>query len=277
MVTILEALEREFPDSSRTSLRSWIQEGRVSVGGKIIRDPRKECPVGERPVLGHRTIQGSGDAEGIALRTLYRDPFLMMIHKPTGVLSVAAAYEKERSVHRILESQLRCRVFPVHRIDRETSGVLCFALKEETQALLKDLFAAHCLTRRYAAVVEGRCPQEGGQWYSWLLEDPVSYHVREVSPGTRGAQEAITHYETIELGRGRSLLRLTLETGRKHQIRVQAAAAGHPIVGDPRYGSSERRMALHAEFLGFNHPNLGHWIEAFSPAPIAFRTKILRA
>lgn len=267
---LFDALMTEFPDSSKATLRQWLSTGRVLVRGQVVRDPKAAIAEGERPTLGLRSVRASPGGGAVTIPLLYRDAALLMINKPAGLLSVAAAYERERSAHAILEQQLRTTVYPVHRLDRETSGVLCFALQLEAQQVLKQRFAEHALQRQYVAVVEGRLEDREGEWRSWLKEDGVSYQVSVASPHDPDAHEAVTLYEVMKEGRHRSLLRLTLHTGKKHQIRVHCAQAGVPVVGDGRYGHADRRLALHAEYLGMEHPLSDRWIEGRVPSPPMF-------
>jgi tRNA pseudouridine32 synthase/23S rRNA pseudouridine746 synthase/23S rRNA pseudouridine1911/1915/1917 synthase len=161
------------------------------------------------------------------------------------------------------------QIFAVHRIDRETSGCLLFARGKEAEGKLKELFEKHALKRVYFAIVEGRMQKKVGTWQSRLLE-LESLHVVESDTG----REAITHFSVLKHSPKYTYLKLTLETGRKHQIRVHCSAAGYPVLGDTRYGASEdpiRRMCLHARHLELVHPFTGKMLMIESPVPTAFK------
>jgi 23S rRNA pseudouridine1911/1915/1917 synthase len=270
--TLLERLKTLFPDSSTSSIREWLRVGRVKLNGQMETDGRTLVQPTDRIELGQRAVVAPlRSGASLALPILHRDPHLVIIDKPAGLLSVAAAYEQEQCARALLQQQLRGEVLAVHRLDRETSGVLCFARSAPAQQGLKDLFAAHELTRSYVAVVDGHLEQREGTWECWLWEDPQSYQVRPCEPNRHGAQYAVTHYRVLQEGPARSLLELKLETGRKHQIRVHCAMAGCPVVGDPRYGAPGPRLALHAQLLALQHPIFHEMVSASSPSPAWFR------
>lgn len=247
--TIEEFLIRENPTVSKSSIREWIAQERISINGQnISRGASLES--GDEIRLGARIARG---AQGI--RILFRNSDLVVIDKPARLLSVAAAYEKELCALQLLRDEQKLgEFFAVHRLDRETSGLLCFARNLQAQKFLKERLADHEVQREYLAVIEGSPSERYGSWESWLWEDPVSYQVFPLKEFREGAQWAVTHYEVAKCVGSRTLLRIRLETGRKHQIRVHCAAAGFPIVGDPRYGRSARRLGLHAERLILPHP-----------------------
>jgi 23S rRNA pseudouridine1911/1915/1917 synthase len=276
-LSLLERLKLLHPDSSTSTLRGWLQQGRVTVDGRVERDPRKTVSEKQVVELQNRTVVAPlRSGASLSIPILYRDPHLVIIEKPAGLLSVAAAYEKEECARALLQRQLRGEILPVHRLDRETSGVLCFARTPEMQEALKDLFAAHDLERQYVAVVEGHLNAAEGTWDCWLKEDPVSYQVHVCSPAKEGGQRAITHYRVLEEGPFRSLLELTLETGRKHQIRVHCAEAGVPVLGDPRYGQEGGRLALHAQLLALRHPIFHEMVIVRSDRPRWFSQALHR-
>jgi 23S rRNA pseudouridine1911/1915/1917 synthase len=268
---LLERLRLEFPDSSTTTLRDWLKQGRVLVDGVVSTDARQLVPDPAAVSLAQRAVVARlRTGSEMAIPILHRDPELIVINKPAGLLSVAAAYEKEECARALLQKQLHGQVLPVHRLDRETSGVMCFARTEAAQHGLKERFASHDLRRQYVAVLDGHLQNMQGSWSTWLWEDPVTYQVREVHDAIPGAQHAITHFEVLREGAVRSLVRLTLETGRKHQIRVHCAAAGAPVVGDSRYGHAGPRLALHAQLLELVHPVYNELLSISAPYPESF-------
>ena len=152
---------------------------------------------------------------------------------------------------------------------------MLFALSEKAYEILKKTFEEHDIVREYTAIVEGHLPDAQGVWESYLYEDE-NYVVRETSDLTRG-RLAITHYEVLQTNKFYSLVKFTLETGRKNQIRVQCKAAGHSIVGDLKYGAVRnpiRRLCLHARWLAFKHPITGKEMQFESPLPKEFKKLI---
>ncbi|MGA7873578.1 MAG: RluA family pseudouridine synthase [Candidatus Binatus sp.] len=200
------------------------------------------------------------------LKIVYRDDDIVVVDKPAGLLSMGSAGEKERTAYRILNEHLKAltnsplqQVFIVHRLDRETSGLMLFARSRPMQAALQKNWKS--VTKKYLAVVEGVPAKTEGTLRDNLAESK-SFKMHRVE---RGGELAITHYRVLRTGRDNSLIELTLETGRKNQIRVQMAGFGHPIVGDRKYGATSdpaRRLALHSCELKFCHPASG--------APMAF-------
>lgn len=250
-IPILDVLTQISPKSSKTTLRSWIKEGRVQVDQQTIKTTASLVLQGQTVTVGNRKKFLN---EGIEI--LYEDQDLVAICKPNSLLSVAAAFEKAETAHAILKAYYHPRhVYVVHRLDQDTSGVMLFALNEHAHAKLKDLFEVHDIERSYTAIVEGVMSSRSGTWKSYLYEDG-QYVVRTTNNPDEG-RLAVTHYQTIAASKKYSWLELKLETGRKNQIRVHCQEAGHPVVGDKKYGGHSgpiKRLALHAHLLAFVHP-----------------------
>lgn len=210
------------------------------------------------------------------LRLVHEDDDLLVIDKPPGLLTIATERERGRTAYRMVSEYVGARehgrrVFVVHRLDRETSGLVCFAKSFAVKRALQAQFAARAVDRGYVAVVEGRMEEASGTLRGRLVEDR-GLRVRPAR-GTGAGKEAITRYRVLEHGRDATLLELTLVTGRRGQIRAQLAALGHPIMGDAAYGSRRdpiHRMCLHAMRLGLRHPRGGS-LRLESPVPPAFR------
>ncbi len=264
---ILEALALFFPESSKTNLRSWIKEGRISVDGMAIKSTTHLVSKGQRIALGTKPYI----VEGL-VPILYEDKHFVVIDKPVGLLSVSTAFEKTETAFGYLKRKYYPRpVYVVHRLDQDTSGVMLFALSTDGLNGLKEIFEKHDLTRQYVAIVEGQVPKEAGTWESYLVEDR-QYVVKSTQDRTKG-ELAITHYRVDATAKGYSLMSLTLETGKKNQIRVHCQEAGHPVAGDKKYGSKGspiKRLCLHAHLLAFNHPITGKPMRFVSPVPTAF-------
>jgi 23S rRNA pseudouridine1911/1915/1917 synthase len=203
---------------------------------------------------------------------LLEDRDLLVVVKPPGLLTIATEKERHRTLYAMLTEHVRrfrnARIFIVHRLDREASGLLVFAKTEEAKHALQEQFQDHSAGRTYLAVVDGRIPQEAFTIESLLAENAAfrCYTTRDATKGKR----AVTHVKVLARTPHRTLVEVRLETGRKHQIRVHLADAGYPIVGDPAYGTGRspiRRMALHGAELVFRHPRSGETVRFAAPLP----------
>jgi 23S rRNA pseudouridine1911/1915/1917 synthase len=208
------------------------------------------------------------------LRLVHEDSAIFVVDKPVGLLTIATESERERTAYRALRDWEQARggrrVFVVHRLDRETSGLLVFARSVAVKHVLQEQFKARTPERVYVARVEGVVRSDTGTLHSRLVADQ-SLRVRPTRDRRRG-KAAISHYRVLERYRDATLLEIQLSTGRRGQIRAQLAALGHPIVGDREYGSRHdplRRVCLHATRLGFDHPD-GRRMVFDSPAPSSF-------
>lgn len=266
-ISLLEALALLSPQSSKTTLREWVQEGRVAVDGRILRKANTQVLAGQIVSIGPKVKYVEGD-----LRVLYEDKDIVVIDKPEGLLSVATDFEQGETAQALLKKYYRSRkIHVVHRLDQETSGVMLFVFNEKAQDKFKDMFAAHRLQREYVAIVEGALEDQEGTWESYLFEDDF-YKVHSTKDESKG-RKAITHFELLNKTRAYSRLKLVLETGRKNQIRVHCQEAGYPVVGDKKYGAHGnpiKRLALHAHLLAFEHPITGKKMKFTSPVPEVF-------
>lgn len=264
---LLDALAQVSPQSSKNTLRSWVKEGRVLVDEMTVKNPSLIVKKDQCVMVGQRKkiLQ-------LGITILYEDRDLVIVDKPSGLLSVATAFEKGETLHAILKKHYHPRkVFVVHRLDQDTSGVMLFAFNQETLDRLKDLFEAHSIERAYTAIVEGKLSSLSGTWQSYQYEDP-QYMVHETSDETKG-RLAITHYKALATSKRYSWLELRLETGRKNQIRVHCQSAGHSVVGDKKYGAQTnplKRLCLHAHLLAFQHPFTKKLMHFDSPIPQEF-------
>jgi len=224
----------------------------VRVNGQVVRRGDVEVAATDRVTLGAPPA-----AFPPALGLVHEDDDLIVIDKPAGLLTIATERERQRTAYRMLRDYVaaepgRQRLFIVHRLDRETSGLLVFAKSDHVKRALQTQFEARSVERVYVAVVEGRVAAATGTLRARVAEDPRSLRVRTTRRG-RGS-EAVTRYRVLERRTHSTVLELTLETGRRGQIRAQLAALGHPIVGDAEHGSRRdpvRRVCLHATRLGF--------------------------
>lgn len=269
--TLSARLRALFPEASGRSLKQWLESGRIELNGRVCRDGRIMVGARDRVVLGTRGRVPFPRGLGL----VHEDAAMVVVDKQPGLLSMATERERERTAYRLLWDYLaaqrpRARPFIVHRLDRETSGLLVFAKSEATKRSLQAQFEARTVERVYVALVRGKVRREAGTLESRLVEDK-SLRVHPTS-GPEG-KTATTSYRVIGHGQDTTLLELSLGTGRRRQIRVQLAAIGHPIVGDREHGGPSgpfRRLCLHAKRLGFVDPTTGKPMRFDSAAPEAW-------
>ena len=265
-MNLLDRLQQLFPESSKTTLRTMLKNDRVRVNGQPERDAKRELAESDRVEVASQAARLDP-----RIRILYEDADLIVIDKAEHLLSVPTDEVRHENAESLLSAYTR--VSHVHRLDRDTSGVLVFAKTTYMRDKLQELFAAHDIDRVYVAIVFGKLREPSGTFRSFLAEDR-DLRVHSVADAKEG-KEAITRYRTIASGRRYSMLELTLETGRRNQIRVHLAEAGHPVVGDTMYGKGRdpelRRLALHARDLGFVHPRTGKKMTFTAEIPRAFR------
>ncbi|MBS0620496.1 MAG: RluA family pseudouridine synthase [Verrucomicrobia bacterium] len=265
LLTVLAGLS---PDSSKNTLRTWVESGRVTVDGKRVERANLLVQPGQEVIVGPKV-----SFVGEEIRILYEDDHLVVLEKPEGLLSVATDFETRATVHHKLKRRYHNRsIFPVHRLDRETSGVMLFAYTPRARDNLKGQFEARSIDKVYYAFVQGILPERQGTWESYLLEDET-YFVKSQEMG----KLAITHYEVLKEKKFLSFLKLKPETGRKNQLRVHTSEAGVPIVGDKKYGATAnpiKRLCLHAQSITFTHPENGKRLTFSVPLPPLF-SKIL--
>jgi 23S rRNA pseudouridine1911/1915/1917 synthase len=269
--TLADRLRALFPDSSGRSLKQWLESGRVEVNGRVARDGRAVVRTHDRVELGGRGRIPFPKGLGL----VYQDEAIVVVDKPARLLTVATERERERTAYRLLWDYLqaqrpRARPFIVHRLDRETSGLLVFAKSPESKQQLQAQFEERTVQRVYTALVKGHLREQSGTLESRLVEDrSLRVHTARGPAG----KTAITRYRVLARGQDTTLLELSLDTGRRRQIRVQLAGFGHPIVGDREHGGPGgqfRRLCLHATRLGFIHPGSGKAMRFESAAPAAW-------
>ena len=261
---------------SRKQAKDLLRFGMVSVPRYIWVKHDTRLEPGDIVTIAKRKPAAVSNSELHGLKIIHLDDAIVVVDKPAGLLSMGSEREKERTAHRLLNEHLKAmngrrgqQAFIVHRLDRETSGLMMFARSEAVQKALQEKWKA--VTKRYQAVVEGEPPESSGTLADRLAET-ASLMVRRVQTG---GELAITHYRILRRRGTRSLLELTIETGRKHQIRVQLAGAGCPVLGDRKYGApndSARRLALHSCELIFAHPISGEPIRFRSVLPAGLRS-----
>ena len=270
---LLAFLFTSWPETKKKQIRTWLKFGSVTVNGKTVTQFDHKLKPGDAVAIRQKGLAAPNTELPSGIRIRHEDDAVLVIEKPEGLLSIASPSEPERTVYASLTDHVRKgnkfgreRVWIVHRLDRETSGLMVFAKNEAAKQALQEGWEA--VEKKYLAVVEGGPPKEAGTFDSHLDEsNPLKVYVAEENPRTR---RALTQYRVTKKGKKTSLLELTLETGRRHQIRVQLAEAGCPIVGDKKYGAETnpiRRIALHATSLRFPHPVTQKEMSFQSPLP----------
>jgi len=273
------ALAELFPDFSRSRLQQWVKDGRCTVNGKPGRNKDKLVG-GERvEVVAEFEDQVEPHPQDIPLDLVFEDDQMLIVNKPPGLVVHPAAGNPDGTLQNaLLHHDISLRELPragiVHRLDKDTSGLLVVARTPAAHHYLVDELQARRIHREYRAIVTGVMVAGG------TVDAPVGRHPtqRTRMAVTHGGKPAVTEYRVLERFRGHTLLQLKLDTGRTHQIRVHMAHIGYPIAGDPLYGGrlkmpagateslreglhAFRRQALHAFRLGLHHPSTGQWME----------------
>lgn len=248
----------------RSGLLQLLSQERVSYDGFVVTAPHKVIQKEAKVEIGPRLQFMRKD-----VKVLFNDDNLVVVEKPAGLLSVETETSFRKSLHAVLKEEFRPHlVYVVHRLDRDVSGVMLYAKNQKSFASLKKQLAERTLKREYGALVSGVMEEKEGTWETYLVED-THLNVRSSYTG----ELARTHYKVLKRGKKATLLKIDLDTGRKHQIRVHCKEAGHPLVGDKRYGGHPSdRLMLHATRLTFVHPVTGKTMVFTRPLPEVFTT-----
>jgi len=269
-------------DQSRTTIKSLLVHQQVTIRKQVIRQYNYQLKQGEEVTI--HWGKGKTTLKDPQLKIVFEDKYLIVVDKAAGLLSIATQKERIRTAYSILSEYVKQqnagnKIFVVHRLDRETSGLMLFAKDPDIQYEMQHNWKYAVKQRRYTAVVEGKLETGDGSGigsitsYLWESKALIVYASQNPEEG----QEAITHYRIVKGNDDFTLIDLELETGRKNQIRVQMNSIGHPLVGDIKYGghvSSLKRLALHANVLSFVHPATGEEHNFESPAPTSFATLV---
>ncbi|MBP1970658.1 tRNA pseudouridine32 synthase/23S rRNA pseudouridine746 synthase/23S rRNA pseudouridine1911/1915/1917 synthase [Virgibacillus natechei] len=275
---LLPFLLESMSNRSRNSVKSILTRGQVTVDDHIETKHNYSLSAGQTvTILKNKAAVKESALIGMSI--LHEDEDIIVINKEAGLLSIATEKEKKQTAHHQLMEYVRRedpqnRIFVVHRLDKDTSGVMMFAKSEKAKRTLQDAWKENVKERTYVALVEGEVAKEKGYVSSWIKESKT--HLMYSSPTRNDGQHAITHYQVIRSNKDFSLLDVQLETGRKNQIRVHMQDLGNPVVGDKKYGSKQniiRRLGLHAKVLAFTHPTTGELLRFEAKVPKSFLVK----
>ena len=272
---LLAFLLENVKGQSRNKVKQTLQGRGIRVDGKTVTQFDFALEPGMRVDVS-RTKRNNLLLRNRYVKLVYEDKWLVVVEKNVGILSMAAGH-KSLNVKAVLDDYFRktrqaCTAHVVHRLDRDTSGLLIYAKDMETEQMLERSWHETVYDRRYIAVLSGEMEQDEGTVSSWL-KDNAAYYTYS-SPVDNGGKYAVTHFFTLDRTTEHSLVEFKLETGRKNQIRVHAADLGHPVCGDTKYGNGDNpigRLCLHAFLLCFVHPRTHEQLEFETPVPPAFR------
>ncbi|MBQ2024893.1 MAG: RluA family pseudouridine synthase [Paludibacteraceae bacterium] len=280
---LMEFLTERLKDYNRTKLKSLLMHRQLWLNGEVMLT-RHDYPLkaGDRvDIRSAKTLIRAKKLEHSQIKVLFEDESIMVVYKNEGFLTVGTDREKLQTVYHVLNQYMKSfghdkRIFVVHRLDRETSGLLVFAKSKEVQETLQSNWDTLMLERSYTAIVKGQMPESGGTIKAYLWEDKqLRMHASQTD---NGGQYAETKYQVLATKGPYSMVQLWLKTGRKNQIRVHLQSVGCPIVGDKKYGgpaSPIKRVCLHAGLLTFKHPVTGQNMHFEWPIPASFN-KLVR-
>ena len=283
---LLPTLVLMFPQSTKTKLRKMLTGGRVLVNGIPVYKAKELLFSGDEvQIINHadaikKSPPPKPKKQLSKLKILFEDDFILVVEKPAGLLSVATDKLENDTLHSrcvdyVKHQSERAWCHIVHRLDRDTSGVMVFAKNHKIKEKLQTQFAQRDVERVYHALVEGGPEKSEGMDSSWLVEDK-HLHVKRVKSTYKGSKESITHWRVEDRDEFVSLIEIKIETGRRHQIRMAMQFLGCPIVGDTVYGATTNplnRICLHATSLGFLHPSSDKFVLYDSNIPFANRDK----
>lgn len=271
---LMKFLLAQLPDKNRNKIKALLTHRQISVDNEIVTQFDHPLEIGQQVFVNWNKVQGANNLQG--LKILFEDTYIVVIEKKAGLLSISTAKEKEETAYSKLSEYIKkgnpkSRIFVVHRLDKDTSGVMMFAKSEKVQQLLQNAWKEIVSERSYIAVVEGLVTKTSGVITSWLKEGKNLIMYSSHSPND--GQKAVTHYRVLKKNKNYSLLEVELETGRKNQIRVHLQELGHSIIGDKKYGATNNpisRLGLHARVLAFRHPVTGAEQRFKTPIPNEF-------
>ena len=275
-VPLLEYLLATLP-MSRNKVKDTLQGRGIKVNGKTV--TQFDYPLVPGTVVEVSNSKKNDNFKSKYVNLVYEDQYLVVIEKKPGILSMAAGHSS-LNVKTVLDeyfkkTRQKCRAHVVHRLDRDTSGLMIYAKDMETEQILEHEWHDIVYDRRYVALCSGEMEEDTGTVANWLKDNKA--YVTYSSPVDNGGKYAVTHFFVLDRSTDYSLVEFKLETGRKNQIRVHSADMGHPVCGDVKYGNGDsplHRLCLHAYVLCFYHPITHKPIEFSTPIPPQFRAVI---
>ena len=260
---------------TKTKIKATLQGQGIKVNGKTVTQFDYQLLPGMKVAVS-RTKRNQQQFKSRYVKIVYEDRWLIVVEKQPGILSMAAGHSS-LNVKTVLDdyfkkSRQNCRAHVVHRLDRDTSGLMVYAKDIDTEQILEHSWHEIVYDRRYVAVCSGEVEPDDGTMASWLKDNKA--YVTYSSPVDNGGKYAVTHFHVLDRTTERSLVEFKLETGRKNQIRVHSADMGHPVCGDMKYGNGDdplHRLCLHAWLLCFYHPVTHQPMEFETPVPATFR------
>lgn len=272
---LLEWLLSNIGGESRSKIKATLQGKGIKVDGKVVTQFDYPLQPGMK-VSVSKTKRNNDILKSRYVKIVYEDRYLVVVEKNIGILSMAAG-GRSLNVKAVLDdyfrkTRQRCTAHVVHRLDRDTSGLMIYAKDIETEQILEHNWHDIVYDRRYVAVVSGEMEEDGGTIANWLKDNKA--YITYSSPVDNGGKYAVTHFHTLARTTEHSLVEYSLETGRKNQIRVHSADMGHPVCGDVKYGNGDdpvHRLCLHAYVLCFWHPVTRERMEFETMIPAQFR------
>lgn len=273
-IGLLDFLLKHAGSKSRTKIKATLRGQGIKVNGRTTTQFDYQLKPGMKISISKAKHDGQ-QLVSRYVKLVYEDRYIVVIEKAEGILSMAAGHSS-LNVKSVLDdyfhkSHQRCTAHVVHRLDRETSGLMIYAKDMDTEQILEHNWHDIVYDRRYVAVVSGEIEDDGGTIANWLKDNKA--YVTYSSPVDNGGKYAVTHFHVLARTTEHSLVEYRLETGRKNQIRVHSADMGHPVCGDMKYGNGDdpiHRLCLHAYKLDFYHPITGTRMEFETPIPTAF-------
>lgn len=259
---------------SKNKIKDTLHGRGIKVNGKVV--TQYDTPLRKGMKVAVSKTKRNDLFKSRYVKIVYEDRYLVVVEKNIGILSMAAGHSslnvKSLLDSYFVKSRQKCRAHVVHRLDRDTSGLMIYAKDMETEQILEHEWHEIVYDRRYVAVVSGEMENDEGTIANWLKDNKAYFTYS--SPVDNGGKYAITHYYTLDRTVDHSLVEFRLETGRKNQIRVHSADMGHPVCGDVKYGNGDdplHRLCLHAYVLCFYHPITHEAMEFETPIPSSFR------
>lgn len=274
---LMNFLIEKMPEKSRTSIKSLLTKRKVFVGNDVVSQYNHPLLPGQTVTVDWVKVTTETTMKGVSI--IFEDDNILVVEKENGILSIATDNEREKTAYNMLKDYLKNKdpknkIFVVHRLDRDTSGIMIFAKTEKAQDILQTTWNDSVKERTYVALVEGAVKKEKDTIISYLQENKAFITYSSQNP--KEGKKAISHYKVLKKNKNYSLLEVNIETGRKNQIRVHMQEIGHSVVGDKKYGSGKspiNRLGLHANTIVFTHPITKEVLHFSSKIPAVF-TKI---